>query len=268
MLIKQMSDLHLEFNQGFRVRNTSGADLLMLNGDICVIDYFNRSAASPYHDKARNVYEFFKTASEEFKNVVLILGNHEFYHGYYQESVQHLREVLAEFKNIHILHNGVLDIEDFRILGTTLWTSCNNANPLVVNHLAGAMNDFKLITKRKEPFQKFLPMDSVRAYLEAVRFLSAAVETHDNIIVMTHHAPSYDSIHSNYRNSNNHLTNYGYFSDLDFFIAENPQIKLWTHGHVHNNFDYMIGSTRIVCNPHGYGKENLDNFNEEGLIHV
>ena len=46
--------------------------------------------------------------------------------------------------------------------------------------------------------------------------------------------------------------NGAYSSRLDQFILDNPQIKLWTHGHTHEEFDYMIGSTRIVCNPRGY----------------
>jgi hypothetical protein len=46
--------------------------------------------------------------------------------------------------------------------------------------------------------------------------------------------------------------NGAYSSDLNDFILDHPQIKLWTHGHTHEPFDYMIGSTRIVCNPRGY----------------
>ena len=44
----------------------------------------------------------------------------------------------------------------------------------------------------------------------------------------------------------------GFSSDLSEFILNHPQIKLWTHGHTHDEFDYTIGSTRIVCNPRGY----------------
>jgi len=33
---------------------------------------------------------------------------------------------------------------------------------------------------------------------------------------------------------------------------DHPQIKLWTHGHTHHEFDYMIGECRVVCNPRGY----------------
>jgi hypothetical protein len=48
------------------------------------------------------------------------------------------------------------------------------------------------------------------------------------------------------------IMNGGYSSDLDEFIEERPHIKLWTHGHTHHVFDYMIGETRVVCNPRGY----------------
>ena len=48
------------------------------------------------------------------------------------------------------------------------------------------------------------------------------------------------------------IMNGGYSSDLSEFILDHPQIKLWTHGHTHEDFDYLIGSTRIVCNPRGY----------------
>ena len=46
--------------------------------------------------------------------------------------------------------------------------------------------------------------------------------------------------------------NGGYSSDMDEFMAERPQIKLWTHGHTHHQFDYVVGETRVVCNPRGY----------------
>lgn len=46
--------------------------------------------------------------------------------------------------------------------------------------------------------------------------------------------------------------NGGYSSEMTEFITNNPQIKFWTHGHTHDNFDYMVGTTRVVCNPRGY----------------
>ena len=28
-------------------------------------------------------------------------------------------------------------------------------------------------------------------------------------------------------------------------------VDLWIHGHTHNNFDYEVNGTRVVCNPRG-----------------
>ena len=59
------------------------------------------------------------------------------------------------------------------------------------------------------------------------------------------------------------IMNGGYSSALDEFIMDHPQIKAWFHGHTHDDFDYMVGSTRIVCNPRGYinYEDRADNFN-------
>jgi hypothetical protein len=45
-------------------------------------------------------------------------------------------------------------------------------------------------------------------------------------------------------------------------MLDHPQIKLWTHGHTHHEFEYVIGETKVVCNPRGYiGYEaNATNF--------
>ena len=41
-------------------------------------------------------------------------------------------------------------------------------------------------------------------------------------------------------------------------LIERYQPTLWVHGHVHNSSDYLVGKTRVLCNPHGYGTENPD----------
>ena len=69
-------------------------------------------------------------------------------------------------------------------------------------------------------------------------------------VVVGHHTPSPFSVHPKYAHDT--LMNGGYHTDLTEFILDRPQIKMWTHGHTHEQFDYMIGSTRVVCNPRGY----------------
>jgi hypothetical protein len=46
--------------------------------------------------------------------------------------------------------------------------------------------------------------------------------------------------------------NGAFASDLSEFIMDRPQIKLWTHGHMHDPSDYLVDETRVVCNPRGY----------------
>jgi len=70
------------------------------------------------------------------------------------------------------------------------------------------------------------------------------------IVFAGHHSPSKLSTHPKYQNE--YLMNGGYSSDLSEFILDHPEIKLWTHGHTHDPFDYMVGETRVVCNPRGY----------------
>jgi len=84
---------------------------------------------------------------------------------------------------------------------------------------------------------------------------------HDQkFVVVGHHAPTKLSTHPRY--ADELIMNGGYSSDLSEFILDHPQIKLWTHGHTHEEFDYLIGTTRIVCNPRGYinYEDRADNF--------
>jgi hypothetical protein len=80
------------------------------------------------------------------------------------------------------------------------------------------------------------------------------------VVFVGHHGPSAMSTHPRYVNET--LMNGGYRSELSEFILDNPQIVLWTHGHMHDPFDYMIGTTRVVCNPRGYAghDEQADYF--------
>jgi hypothetical protein len=32
--------------------------------------------------------------------------------------------------------------------------------------------------------------------------------------------------------------------------------SIWIHGHMHNDFDYTLGETRIICHPKGYPFED------------
>ena len=61
--------------------------------------------------------------------------------------------------------------------------------------------------------------------------------------------------------------NGAYSSDLSEFILDNPEIKVAVHGHTHDRFNYLVGDTRILCNPRGYKyyEAIADNFVPRGF---
>jgi hypothetical protein len=98
----------------------------------------------------------------------------------------------------------------------------------------------------------FCPEDAVEDHKKMLGFIQSIIEgrNDEKFVVCGHHAPSRLSTHPRYKEDV--LMNGGYSSSLDEYIQDHPQIKLWTHGHTHEPFDYMVGETRIVCNPRGY----------------
>ena len=98
----------------------------------------------------------------------------------------------------------------------------------------------------------FSPEDAYDDHKKMVGYIQSVIEGKfdQKFVVVGHHAPSRLSTHPRYKHDT--LMNGAYSSSLDDFIVDHPQIKLWTHGHTHEDFDYMVGSARIVCNPRGY----------------
>jgi hypothetical protein len=160
-------------------------------------------------------------------------------------------------------------------VGGTLWTDMNKEDSITLLQMKGMMNDFRCVNNsaRKRQFRdldgntqfqasRFTPEDAVEDHKQMLGYLKVMLEgKHDQkFVVVGHHAPSKLSTHPRY--ADELIMNGGYSSDLSEFILDHPQIKLWTHGHTHEEFDYMIGTTRVVCNPRGYIKyeDRADNF--------
>jgi hypothetical protein len=171
-----------------------------------------------------------------------------------------MREELAKYPNIYMLENDTKVIDDVTFVGGTLWTNMNKGDPLTMHAIEGMMNDFRIIKNDKRNYASMSARDVADRHARTLQyFRSVLAEQHDRkFVVVGHHSPSFQSMHPMYQAQT--LMNGGYHSDLSEFIMDHPQIKLWTHGHTHHPFDYVIGETRIVCNPRGY--EN-DGYSEQ-----
>ena len=201
---------------------------------------------------AQRFRDFMKRCSFQFPHVVVIAGNHEFYHGNWKASIQYLRDEYSKFPNIYFLEQELKVIDDVTFIGATLWTDCNKGDPLTLHALGDMMNDFRIIRNDELGFTKLRPAHAMHRHQRTVAYFKTVLaDRKDNkVVVVGHHAPTLNSIHERYRNDQ--LMNGGYASDLSEFILDHPQIVLWTHGHMHDPSDYMVGTTRVVCNPRGY----------------
>lgn len=264
MKIALASDLHLEF-QPITLPNTQGAKVLILSGDICVArSLHEHPVVTPPSDpkviwkpghlqiQAMRFRDFFQQVNAEYEHVVYVTGNHEFYHGSYPDAYLWLDEEMKKYPNIHFLDMDHVVIDDITFVGGTLWTDMNKQDPNTMHLIEGMLNDFRLVRNSQQNYRKFLPKDTVIHHNATLGYIKKIVDSDASkkYVVVGHHAPTPLSIHPRYKQD--YYMNGGYHSDLSDFILDRPQIALWTHGHMHDPFDYMMGDTRVVCNPRGY----------------
>ena len=285
MKIKLVSDLHLEFSDCV-IDNDDNCDVLILGGDICIAQDLhdhpepnntadqaaiaNGTGLGRRQQAAQRYRDFFKRCSFQFPHVIYIMGNHEFYNGKFYAGIDYMREELAKYPNIHMLEQDTVTIQDRNketgevsdvvFVGGTLWTNMNKRDPLTMHAIEGMMNDFRIIRNDYRNYATMSAQDVAIRHDRTLGYIKVIVEQHKDkrCVVVGHHTPSFQSMHPMYANDT--LMNGGYHSDLSEFILDHPQIKLWTHGHTHHPFDYVIGETRVVCNPRGY--EN-DGYSEQ-----
>ena len=248
MRIHLVSDLHLEFAD-INIKNVGDTDVLILSGDIMVASKVHR----PESEYGIRFRDFLKRCSFQFPHVVYVMGNHEFYDsGKFFAGVDELREACAVHENIYLLERDTKVINDVVFVGGTLWTDMNKFDPLTLHTVRDMMNDYRAIRNDRMGFIPLKPADTVERHRQTRDYIKLIVEQNKDkkVVVVGHHSPSYQSCHEMYK-SDYHM-NGAYHSDLSEIMLDNTHIKLWTHGHTHHCFDYVIGETRVVCNPRGY----------------
>jgi Icc-related predicted phosphoesterase len=260
MKIALVSDVHLEFGD-LDFDNTDSADVLILGGDICVASDITQR--DPYNTmgeeyRSNRFHNFFQRCSERFPHVIFIVGNHEHYHGDFATTIPHFRDVLGYLPNLHILEKQTFVLDDVTFIGGTLWTDMNKRDTRTLHEISRMMNDFRCVSNsaRLEDHRgwadRFTTTDAADDHAVMLEFIKRTVKADvtKRYVVVGHHSPSRLSTHPKYQDQ--FIMNGGYSSELDDFIQDHPQIKLWTHGHTHEDFDYQIGNCRILCNPRGY----------------
>lgn len=225
MKLRVVSDLHFEFHRdggwGLAQEISEGQpfDVLVVAGDLC---------------DGRGLEDSLEFLAERIQRpIVYVLGNHELYLSSPTKAFEVARKLEAKIPHLHVLERQAIEIEGQRFVGATLWYP----HPVELSTDRG-MGDFNYI----EGFAEWVHPEAVAsaAYLEK--------EILPGDVVVTHFLPHLDSILPLYRQSKIN----GYFVHNVGGLVEKKGAKLWIHGHTHGTLDYHVGSTRVVCNPHGY----------------
>lgn len=233
MKIQFCSDLHLEFYQNRKWINDNPlipiGDILIIAGDI---DYLGKEFGNK---------DFFKRISEDFKEIYIIPGNHEYYGGFdASTALKKTNEKL--FKNVTLINNDVVEINDFKLIFSTMWSAIENYR----NEILERITDFKKIkfhgkTINIEQFNSL--------HKKSFEFIKTKTKGVQKKIVITHHLPSKFCNSEEFKYS---IYNEAFCIDQTDFIKQS-NINFWIYGHSHRNLNEIdLNGTKLVTNQMGY----------------
>lgn len=250
MIFQYVSDIHIDHYKKLCLEKLDiqqKSPYLIIAGDI----------GCPFE----NSYEqFISFVAKKFELVFIISGNHEYYNYKNQSSnvsqwIPHvdkcIKKIASKFKNVIFLQNSEYKInDDLTIFGGTMWTTINNSE---LYDVQTGISDYQYIPK-------FTPQLSAELHKEFITKLTESVSKNKNVIVVSHHMPSFDFINERYRSCS---INSAFASDVP--MRNDPKIVKWIFGHTHAKFI----RDKFVCNPLGYPRENVNkNFNETFTINI
>lgn len=263
-----MSDLHLEFgDHPYTFDKDDSSRVLVLAGDITV---------------GTKHAQFVETMAENFSHVVMVLGNHEFYHNELNSIRNEWQNLDQKISNLHVLDDSTILIDGVRFVGGTLWSDMNSGDWFTIQKARQVMNDYhtiRIIDEVQEecnPYsavpkydengsRKLRPHDTIFLHKKTVQFIGNELsKPHDGkTVVVTHHLPLNECVHSKYRGD---TLNGAYASDLRHFF-EHFEFDMWLHGHTHESIDFNdIYGKKVKCNPKGYLSHDVNLDFEEKLI--
>lgn len=237
MKVQYASDLHLEFrDNACYLRDNSivpVGDILLLAGDI---GYLN--------DDNYTSHPFWDWVSENFRQTLVIPGNHEFYKGMDLGTLT--SGCIAEIRpNIKCYYNFVVNIDDTDFILCPLWSHILPENSFITER---SVSDFYRIAYNGQLLTADLFNEE---HQQSLRFLKETLQSSKSAkrVVVSHHVPTALCMADEFKSS--HL-NGAFVAELHEFIYDN-KINYWVYGHSHRNMpEININGTKVLCNQLGY----------------
>ncbi len=253
MKLQFCSDIHLEFADNWRYLKSTPlivtGEILILAGDIGYLG-----------DENYNVHPFWDWASTNYKQVIVALGNHEFYKLYDISTLEdgycyHIRD------NVKAYYNSVIKIDHIDIIVSTLWSHIPFEESYYTEH---CVSDFKRIMYGDQLLTSEIFNQEHRRCRDFI-FKAAKESCADKIVVVTHHVPSFKMLSSEFKGSK---ANGAFVVEMYDQICDS-NIDYWIYGHSHRNIDVNIGSTQCLSNQLGYvAMEDISSFDRSKHIEL
>jgi Icc-related predicted phosphoesterase len=246
MRIRLLSDLHAEGGFNKELYKSQGEDVLILAGDINV--------------GANAVWTMLKQFAEYQPNIVYVTGNHEYYKQDYFQTNSKLED-WCKYTSIKFLNPGTVHFDpklkkfqqsedSIAIIGGCLWTNFRNNELSKISAVMG-INDFRLIEFDNHYFS---PEDAAKLFEQHSLYIKLQTEKiKTKKLIVTHFLPAVECIDPQYLGAGSSPLNDYFASDLGDWISQ-LEDTTWLFGHTHSNVDITLGTTRVIANPYGYGK--------------
>lgn len=241
MLVKILSDIHLHPTHNNYVYVDHGEHVCILAGDIAE----GMRGVNWAHMNIPNHID-----------VLYVPGNHEYYGHEYHELNKSYDRHNASGSHVTVLLNNTVEIYGIKFAGSTLWTDFMlYSDPSSTLDWYNGLNDSRWI---KFHNRGVYAQDLIDLNKEAIEFLDKVSAD----VLITHYAPEF----SESPKWRGHPLTPGFLTKIPPKIHK--KFKLHVHGHTHTSFDYGTPyGTRVICNPRGYGYENMQH-NGELVINI
>lgn len=196
---------------------------------------------------SKSYKKFIRDMSQRFEKLFIISGNHEYYGNTICDTDKEIEKLCDSLPNCIYFDNKSIYIDNFLIVGSTLWSNIND-------NTISYMNDFKYIYEDKKTLLR--PETYRQKFKDSVDFIKIQIEKKLPTIILTHHAPHL-CMNGKYK-STQHCS--GFSSPLTYLNQKYGNIKCWLSGHTHQNINEIKDGIILSANCLGNTNESINSF--------